>query len=185
MINGVNCDHLTITDPDEGSLRYRRGDDMSQADVDAILAGLRQQLAALPAAVWKAPLDDDWHGTQKAAGDLVTEGHRWTVDGNYAGNRPDGSPTLAKLYLTLLRSSVSQTDTLEASAASQSKALADATAGISASVVAGLKDALPKSLDVDYTRVQAVVSAALDEHLGTLRIVSDAPQNASPGDGGA
>lgn len=35
MINGVNCDHLTVVDPDEGSLRYRKGgDDVPLTDAE-------------------------------------------------------------------------------------------------------------------------------------------------------
>jgi hypothetical protein len=42
MINGVNCDHLTVVNPDEGSLRYRKGgDDVPLTDAEwAKLTGI-------------------------------------------------------------------------------------------------------------------------------------------------
>jgi hypothetical protein len=175
MINGVNCDHLTITNPDEGSLRYRKnGADMSQADVDTILKDLHKyidgKLAAVPAAVWAQPLDDDFHGTRKAAGDLATEAHRWGLDGNYAGKRLDGTATLARQYLDLLRSAVAQTDTLEASAAAQSQALTDAAKSITDGVVAQL---LGSGIGgIDEPKLRQVVGDAVHGELAATAFVA-------------
>jgi hypothetical protein len=97
MINGVNCDHLTVVNPDEGSLRYRTGaDDMSQADVDAILAGLRAQLAGVPAAVWNYPVGSAWEDDPaQSAGKALRSAQRYAIYAGHEGTLPGSdTPTL-------------------------------------------------------------------------------------------
>lgn len=57
-----------------------------------------------------------------------------------------------------------------------SAALSALAPGMTQAVVAGIRDDFP-DVQLDYSRLGEVVGAKLDEHLGTLRIVSDAPSS--------
>jgi hypothetical protein len=48
--------------------------------------------------------------------------------------------------------------------------------GMSQAVVDGIRSALPTDVTIDPEQIHGIVAAALDEHLGTLKIVSDASQ---------
>jgi hypothetical protein len=135
MINGVNCDHITITSPDEGSLRYRKGtDDMSQADVDAILKDLHKyidsKLTAVPAAVWSQQLTSNWNGANLSAEDMLARAEQYAIESGYPYDRPKGNArpgtqTHASWLADTVKTIKAQTDTVEASLAALSTAEAD------------------------------------------------------------
>lgn len=154
MINGVNCDHLTVVNPDEGSLRYRTGDDMSQADVDAITKALAAQDKALRA---------DLPGLVQAA-----------VHGTPVGRlvNPDKTPVT---FGQILAGEFAEHPITPAQA--QQLVAAGISAQVqpmTAAVVDGIRSDFPE-VQVDYTRMGQVVAARIDEHLGSLRVTSDAP----------
>jgi hypothetical protein len=94
MINGVDCDHLTIVDPNEGSLRYQRGDDMvTPAEIDQIATKAADK-------VWAKALTSRWHGKPMNAGDLLEFATWYAIEAGYPANRAatnpaPGTPTFA------------------------------------------------------------------------------------------
>lgn len=88
IINGVNCDHLTVTNPDDGSLRYRGGTtDMpvTDAEMNAIATKAADK-------VWAKMLTSRWHGGPMSAGDLLEFAAWYSIEGGYPGNRAAGNP---------------------------------------------------------------------------------------------
>jgi hypothetical protein len=180
MINGVDCDHLTIVDPNEGSLRYQRGDDMP------LTAAEKTEIVTRTAdAVWAKMLTSRWHGSPMNAGDLLEFAAWYSIEASYpakrgANNPAPGTPTFASTLLAAAQAAAKQTDTLEASAAA-APTLAQVNSAVAAqvpvltqAVVDALKGALPAGQAIDYAHVGQIVAEAL----GTLRIVSGAPEAA-------
>jgi hypothetical protein len=124
---------------------------MSQADVDAINAHTDAKLAALPAAVARAVHSQQLFGAKKPDGTPLTFGD--VLFGEY-GEHPITTAQAQQLVAAGLTEQVGP---------------------MTQAIVDGLKAALPSEVAVDYDRVGQVVASKLDEHLGTLRIVSDAP----------
>jgi hypothetical protein len=171
-INGVNCDHLTITDPDEGSLRYRTGvDDMSAADVAELKAYIDSKIDDHAKAVWAQKLASGWNGGQESAQVMLARAEQYAIEAGYPYNRPKGNdhpgtPTHASLLQGKLDKAVGQTDTLEASEAAQSQALTDAAKSITDGVVAQLLGSGIGGIDEPKLR-QVVGDAVHGELAGT------------------
>jgi hypothetical protein len=104
-INGVDCDHLTIVDPDEGSLRYRTGDDsMSAADVAALKAYLDSKIDDIARAVWATPITSRWNEAKQSAETTLARAEQFAIEGGWHGNRPNTtSPTNALARLNVAR----------------------------------------------------------------------------------
>jgi hypothetical protein len=105
MIAGVNCDHLTIVDPDEGSLRYRTGDDsMSAADVAALKAYLDSKIDDIARAVWATPITSRWNNAEQSAGVTLARAEQFAIEGGWHGNRPNTTaPTNALARLNVAK----------------------------------------------------------------------------------
>jgi hypothetical protein len=97
MINGVNCDHLTVVNPDEGSLRYRTGDDSMSAEevatlkaaIDALRAAVGVAVGAVPAAVWNFPVGSAWEDDPaQTAGKALRSAQRYAIYGGHRGTLP-------------------------------------------------------------------------------------------------
>jgi hypothetical protein len=169
-INGVNCDHLTIVNPDDGSLRYRGGD---VPLTDAEWTKLR---GIVNAEVKNAiGYDPPWvsTGLSPNAGKLTPlQMIERVVPEILTTKLPNGSATV----LTALQAVVNQTDSLEASQSAQSTALGKLDPN-------ALADALAQKLlsgglqvqGVDYAHIRQLLGDGLNEHLASLRIVTDTP----------
>jgi hypothetical protein len=180
-INGVDCDHLTIVDPNEGSLRYQRGEDMPLTGAE------KTEIVNRTAdAVWAKMLTSRWHGSPMNAGDLLEFAAWYSIESSYnakrgATNPAPGTPTFAATLLAAAQAAAKQTDTLEASAAAAptlaqiNSAAAAQVPVLTRAIVDALKGTLPAGQAIDYTHVGQVVGQAVTQALGTLRIVSGTP----------
>jgi hypothetical protein len=150
-------------------------DDMSQADVDAIKAYIDKKVAEVPLVVWGHKLTQAWDGADNEAGDVLTSAQRYAIEAGFAGPRPKGNaaagtPTFAKTVATGLGLAVAQTDTLEASEAAQTAALADAAKAITDGVVSQLLGA--GVAGIDEPKLRAVVGAAVHDQLAGTEFVA-------------
>jgi hypothetical protein len=118
-----------------------------------------------------------WHGTDLSLLALWLSTHRYAVEAGYPGTRPAGNPapntpTLAKL----LMAASGDEPTLAEINQGFTTAFKAQVPGMSQAVVDGIRSALPTDVTIDPEQIHGIVAAALDEHLGTLKIVSDASQ---------
>lgn len=133
----------------------------------------------IAAAVWAHKLDSAWNGQPTSAEGVLTSAQRYAIEGGYPYNRPAGNaypntPTHAALLTAALKTIAGQTDTLEASDAAQSAALAQVSPGVLADALAAkLRDGGVQVQGVDYARIRQLLGEGLHEHLASLRIVTD------------
>jgi hypothetical protein len=151
-------------------------DSMSAEDVAALKTFIDGKLDDIAAAVWSRHLATDWDGQPSAAGDILASAQRYAIEAGYSGVRPKGNgaagtPTLAAQLLAVLKTTAGQTDTLEASEAAQSQALASLNP-------AALADAIVGKLggSTDAALVKAAVAEALAEQLPGVHLAVDPPR---------
>jgi hypothetical protein len=146
---------------------------MSQADVDAILAGLRQQLAGVPAAVWDYPVGSAWEADPaQSAGKALRSAQRYAIYGGHDGTLPGtDTPTLgARLVAGVGGAATAEAlRSVAASATAQRQAIA---AQLDPSKFA---DAFIAKLGgaggtLTQTQVREAASEAFAEQLGQVRL---------------
>jgi hypothetical protein len=170
-INGVDCDHLTVVNPDEGSLRYRRDTDMpvTEAEMDRIATKAADK-------VWAKMLDSRWHGRAMSAGDLLEYAAWYAIEAGYDGKRgannpTPGTPTLA----ATLRSGVSGAATAESLKAVATTAAAQRAAIAAQLDPAKLADAFIAKLGgaggtLTQAQVREAAAGAFAEQLAQVRL---------------
>lgn len=137
------------------------------------------EMKKVAAAVWDHLVDSEWNGKPAEAGSMLASAQRYAIEGGYPFNRPTGNAypntaTHAKILADALKVITGQTDTLEASDAAQSAALAQVSPGVLADALAAkLRDGGVQVQGVDYARIRQLLGEGLHEHLASLRIVTD------------
>lgn len=139
---------------------------LTDAEIDKIVAK-----------VWSKQLTSEWNGRLLAASAMLARAEKYAIEGGWpyervAGNDHAGTPTNAKWVADTLKAITGQTDTLEASEAAQATALAQLVPTLADALAVKLAGGLEVQ-GVDYARVKQLLEDGLDEHLASLRIVSD------------
>lgn len=144
---------------------------MSQADVDAIVSQLKTFITSEVDRIVHDRLASPWV-TASGYGDAAAPGGKISPVGmtyqNYVQH---------KALLTQIGVAVAD----DPSIAQITAALGAQVDPMSQAVVAGLKDALPASVGLDYDRVGQIVAVKLDEHVRSFTISTDAPPAAAAG----
>jgi hypothetical protein len=174
-------EHVTENDhgdtgrfPIERLLAYTTGDDMSQADVDAILTGVKAYIDSKVPALVRGALADPWVNADALVDDktkqisplnMILQGYVRTPGLLLATKLPTGQ-TVGQA----LAAAVAQTDTLEASEAAQSTALAGAVKSITDGVVSQLLGS--GIAGIDEPKLRQVVGAAVHDQLASTEFVA-------------
>jgi hypothetical protein len=159
-------------------------DDMSQADVDAILAGLKAQLAGVPAAVWNHPVGSAWEDDPaQSAGKALRSAQRYSIEAGFVGNRPGTTTPTAASSLSTTAGGAATAEGLRSvasSATAQRQAIAaqlDPTTFAQAFIdkLGGAGGTLTQE------QVREAASEAFAEQLGQVRLGVIDPPASSPG----
>jgi hypothetical protein len=155
------------------------GDDsMSAAEVQELKDWIASQRDDFAKSFWAWKLTSGWNGQPESAAAMLARAEEFAIEAGYPYARPKGNdhadtPTHAMLLQGKLDRAVGQTDTLEASEAAQSAALAGLDADALATAVA--TKVLAGSGTLDAAMVKQAFLDALGEQLPNVHLAVDKP----------
>jgi hypothetical protein len=177
-VGGSFCDGnaFTGTLTELNALVGQAGDDsMSAAEVQEIKDYIASQRDDFAKSFWAWKLTSGWNGQPESAAAMLARAEEFAIEAGYPYARPKGNdhadtPTHAMLLQGKLDRAVGQTDTLEASEAAQSAALAGLDPQALADAIAGKLGG-----GADAAVIRQAVHDALAEQLPNVHLAVDKP----------